>query len=98
MDQDGYYWLLDHIAPLIVGNNKYEEESKKRPPTQWMTTASEAFAMLCLENYYNNIQDVASNNSNIRKPLWTSKGIGVKQNQGWSKEGLEKFGVYCKAC
>jgi cytochrome c1 len=49
------------------------------------------------QNYYNNIQDLASNSSTVRKALWTNKGLGAKRNQGWSKEGLERFGAYCKA-
>jgi hypothetical protein len=96
-DPASYGWLLDNIAPLIVGSGKYKEECKRVPPTSWMTPSSEAFAVLCLENYYENIQDVASNKSIIRKPLWTNKGLGAKRNQGWSKEGLERFEEYCKA-
>jgi hypothetical protein len=61
-----------------------------------MTPSSEAFAVLCLENYYDNIQDIASNRSTVRKPLWTCKGLGAKRNQGWSLEGLNKFDTYCK--
>jgi hypothetical protein len=95
-DAESYTWMLDNIAPLIVGNGKYKEECKQMVPTSWMTTSSEAFALLCLENYYGNIQDIASNKSTIRKPLWTNKGLGAKRNQGWSKEGLKRFADYCK--
>jgi hypothetical protein len=96
-DPVSYAWMLDNIAPLIVGNGKYKEESKQVLPTSWMTPSSEAFAVLCLENYYDNIQDIASNKSTISKPLWTNKGLGAKRNQGWSRNGLIKFAAYCKA-
>jgi hypothetical protein len=96
-DQESYAWMLDNIAPLVVGSEKYKAENKRVPPTSWMTTSSEAFAVLCLENYYDNIQDIASNEATIRKPLWTNKGLGAKRNQGWSREGLKKFAEYCKA-
>jgi hypothetical protein len=96
-DPETYTWMLDNIAPLIVGNGKYREECKQMIPTSWMTTSSEAFALLCLENYYENIQDIASNKSTIRKPHWTNKGLGAKRNQGWSREGLTRFAEYCKA-
>jgi hypothetical protein len=96
-DPESYAWMLDNIAPLIVGNGKYKEESKQKLPTSWMTPSSEAFAVLCLENYYDNIQDVASNKSTISKPLWTNKGLGAKRNQGWSRDGLTRFEKYCKA-
>lgn len=96
-DPESYAWMLDNIAPLIVGSGKYREECKRVPPTSWMTPSSEAFAVLCLENYYDNIQDIASNKCDIRKPLWTNKGLGAKRNQGWSREGLERFEACCKA-
>jgi hypothetical protein len=96
-DPVSYAWMLDNIAPLIVGNVKYKEECKQVVPTSWMTPSSEAFALLCLENYYDNIQDIASNKTTIRKPLWTNKGLGAKRNQGWSKEGLNQFATHCKA-
>jgi hypothetical protein len=96
-DPVSYAWMLDNIAPLIVGYVKYKEECKQVVPTSWMTPSSEAFALLCLENYYGNIQDVASNKTTIRKPLCTNKGLGAKRNQGWSKEGLNKFATLCKA-
>jgi hypothetical protein len=96
-DPDSYAWMLDNIAPLIVGNGKYREECKRVLPTSWMTPSSEAFAVLCLENYYDNIQDIASNKSTISKPLWTNKGLGAKRNQGWSRDGLTRFAKYCKA-
>jgi hypothetical protein len=89
-----YAWLLDNIAPLVVGSGKYKEESKRMCPTKWMTPSSEAFAILCLENYYDNIQDVASNWGTIRKPLWTSKGLGARRNQGWNIDGMEHFEAY----
>jgi hypothetical protein len=89
--------MLDNIAPLVVGSGKFKEESKKCLPTKWMTPSSEAFAVLCLENYYDNIQDIASGKASVRKPLWTNKGLGAKRNQGWSREGLEKFKANCEA-
>jgi hypothetical protein len=95
-DPESYAWLLDNIAPLIVGSEKYKADYKRVPPTSWMTPSSEAFAVLCLENYYDNIQDIASNRSTVRKPLWTNKGLGAKRNQGWSLEGLNTFDKYCK--
>jgi hypothetical protein len=88
---------LDNIAPLVVGNGKYKEKCKLVLPTSWMMPSSEAFAVLCLENYYDNIQDIVSNNSTIRKPLWTNRGKGSKRNQGWSREGITRFEQYCKA-
>jgi hypothetical protein len=94
-DPETYAWLLDNIAPLIVGSEKYKADYKRVPPTSWMTPSSEAFAVLCLENYYDNIQDIASNQSTVRKPLWTNKGLGAKRNQGWSLEGLTNFDKYC---
>jgi hypothetical protein len=96
-DPDAYAWMLDNIAPLVVGSGKFKEESKKCLPTKWMTPSSEAFAVLCLENYYDNIQDIASCKASVRKPLWTNKGLGAKRNQGWSREGLEKFKANCEA-
>jgi hypothetical protein len=62
-----------------------------------MTPSSEAFTIMCLENYYNNIQDVADNSSEVCKPLLTAKELGAKRNQGWTKEGLTRFEYYCKA-
>lgn len=93
---ESYAWLLDNIVPLVVGSGKYKEESKRMLPTKWMTPSSEAFAILCLENYYDNIQDVASNCGTVRKPLWTSKGLGARRNQGWSIDGIDHFQAYCK--
>ncbi len=90
-DPDAYAWMLDNIAPLVVGSGEFKEESKKCLPTKWMTPSSEAFAVLCLENYYDNIQDIASCKASVRKALWTNKGLGAKRNQGWSREGLEKL-------
>jgi hypothetical protein len=61
-----------------------KERCKVELPAKWMTPSSEAFTILCLENYYNNIQDIADNSSKVHKPLWTAKGLGAKRNQGWT--------------
>lgn len=91
-----YAWMLDNIAPLIVGVNHFKSECKNKMPTQWLSTSSEAFAVLCLENYYQHVEDAANNKSNVRKPKWTAEGIRAKRNQGWKKEGIAKFDEYCK--
>jgi hypothetical protein len=62
-----------------------------------MMPSSETFALLCLENYYDNIQNIVSCKASVRKPIWTNKGLGAKRNQGWSSEGLERFEDNCKA-
>jgi hypothetical protein len=86
--------MLDNIVPLIVGVKYFKSECKTKPPTKWLTTSSEAFAVLCLENYYNNIDDMASKRMNVRKPRWTSDGVRAKRDQGWKKEGIAKFDEY----
>jgi hypothetical protein len=61
-----------------------------------VNSSSEAFAVLCLENYYQHVEDGANNRTNIWKPKWTAEGIRAKRNQGWKKEGIAKFDEYCK--
>jgi hypothetical protein len=95
-DPATHMWMLDNIVPLIVGVKYFKSECKTKPPTKWLPTSSEAFAVLCLENYYNNIDDSSSNRTMVRKPKWTSDGIRAKRNQGWKKEGIEKFDEYCR--
>jgi hypothetical protein len=95
-DPTTYKWLLDNIVPLIVGVKYFKSECRKVLPTKWLTTSSEAFAVLCVENYYQHVQDTASNRSIIRKPKWTSEGLRAKRNQGWKQEGIAVFEGYCK--
>jgi hypothetical protein len=95
-NKDTYYWLMNNFAPLVVGAETFKKQVKKVPPTVWCTASSKAFTVLCLENYYNNAQDIATNSNGIRKPLWTSEGWGARRNQGWSKMATEKFNSYCR--
>jgi hypothetical protein len=94
-DPETYTWMLNHIVPLVVGVKYYKSECKKTLPTSWLTTSSEAFAILCLENYYHNVEDTVGNKVTIRRPKWTSEGIRAKRNQGWAQEGISKFDEYC---
>jgi hypothetical protein len=96
IDPETYTWMLNHIVPLIVGVKYYKAECKKTLPTNWLTTSSEAFAVLCLENYYQHVVDTAGNKTTIRKPKWTSEGVRAKRNQGWGQEGISKFDEYCE--
>jgi hypothetical protein len=93
-DTETYEWMLDNIAPLIVGMKYYKEQSRLVLPTVWFTKSSEAFALLCIENYYHNVVDSASNKTQIRKPKWTSDGIRAKRNQGWKQDGIARFDTY----
>jgi hypothetical protein len=94
--KDTYYWLLNNFAPLVAGAETFKKQVKKVLPTVWCTASSEAFMVLCLENYYSNVQDIATNSNGVRKPLWTSEGRGARRNQGWSQTGIEKFDSYCR--
>jgi hypothetical protein len=95
-DPETYTWMLNHVVPLIVGVKYYKTECRKTLPTSWLTTSSEAFAVLCLENYYHHVVDTAGNKTVIRKPKWTSEGVRAKRNQGWGQEGISKFDEYCE--
>jgi hypothetical protein len=86
--------MLDHIAPLIVGVKYFKSECKNKMPTQWLSTRSEAFAVLCLENYYQHVEDGANNRYNVwcmEAAKWTVEGILAKRNEGWKKVGIAKF-------
>ena len=87
--------MLNNIVPLIVGAKYYKEQSKLVLPAVWLTRSSEAFAILCVENYYNSAVDAATNKTHVRKPKWTSDGTCAKRNQGWKQEGISKFNAYC---
>jgi hypothetical protein len=71
--------MLNHIVPLVVGVKYYQSECKKTLPTIWLMTHLEAFALLCLNNYYHNVEDTAGNKITIWKPKWTSEGIHAKR-------------------
>jgi hypothetical protein len=91
-----YDWIMNNSAPLVADAKTYKTQVKKVLANVWCTASSKAFTVLCLENYYNNLQDIATNSTNIRKPLWTSEGCGARRNQGWSQARIEKFDAYCK--
>jgi hypothetical protein len=77
-DQETHAWLLDNIAPLIVGVKYYKSQCKVELPTVWLTPSSEAFALLCLENYYGNVVDTTLNRDPTREPKLTAEGIRAK--------------------
>lgn len=95
-DPDTHTWLLDNIAPLIVGVKNYRTQCKIELPAVWLTPSSEAFALLCLENYYGSVVDTTLNRDPTQKPKWTAEGIRAKRNQGWKKEAIDTFDDYCK--
>jgi hypothetical protein len=95
-NKETYEWMMDNIAPLIVGMKYYKEQSRLVLPTVWFTKSSEAFALLCIENYYHHVVDSASNKTLIRKPKWTSHGIRAKRNQGWKQDGITQYDTYYK--
>ena len=89
-DEDTYTWFMNNIVPCVVGKDSYKERVSKLP-TKWVTNSSEAFSLLCIENYYEHIMDLAKNKSTIRTPKWTAGARGAMRNQGWNITGIGRF-------
>ena len=79
----------------MVGRASYQERTN-RVPTEWASNSSEAFTYLCVENYYDHITDLAKMKREIRRPKWTASARGAQRNQGWSKEGVERYRDICR--
>ena len=79
----------------MVGRDSHRERVNELP-TKWVTNSSEAFSLLCIENYYEHIMDLAKNKSSIRPPSWTAGARGAMRNQGWNKTGIGRFKELCR--
>ena len=63
-DEETYTWFLNKILPCVVGRASYMERTNQ-VPTGWASNSSEAFTLLCVENYYDHITDLAKNKPEI---------------------------------
>ena len=90
-DREMFHWLLDNIAPVVVGVKRFEEVKSTQLPSEWLSRSLEAFCLVCLENYFEMVQNQAARETKIAKPLWTADARGKKKNQGWSKEGVRRY-------
>ena len=79
----------------MVGRASYLERTNRKP-TEWASNSSEAFTLLCVENYYDHIVDLAKNKPEIRSPKWTASARGAQRNQGWNKDGINRYREICK--
>jgi hypothetical protein len=95
-NQKTHTWLLDNIAPLIVGVKYYKSQCKVELPTVWQTPSLEAFALLRLEVFYGNMVDTTLSRDPTPKPKWTAEGIRAKRNQGGKNDAIDTFDDYCK--
>ena len=89
-NEDTFEWFMNNIIPCVVGKENFSLRVLKLPST-WVMVSSEAFALLCMENYHDHILDIANHVPNKRSSKYTADGCGAKKNQGWNKEGLQRF-------
>ena len=64
-DADAHYWLLDELAGTITGVEKHKKRSSQEVE-KWLTPSSEAFAILCYENYCNSVESKHKKSENVR--------------------------------
>lgn len=47
-----FAWLVDNIVPEIIGRDLFKKKVEQQMPSAFTSISSEAFALLCVENYY----------------------------------------------
>ena len=89
-DEENYFHFMDHYGPKLVGHKYHEGQCTLVKPEVWMKPTEEAFGLLTLENYHNQVFELVKNNKKVNSK-WTSERKAVR-NQGYDKEGIERFG------
>jgi len=51
-DQETFIWCLENIMMEVVGKQNFTGNLNRQVPSAFITVSSEAFAYVCVENYY----------------------------------------------
>jgi hypothetical protein len=90
-DHGVFEWFLDKIGSVVLGVGLARKEKTHKLPSEWLTVGLEAFALLCLENYWDMILGQVNNRAATEPPKWTADGRGKKKNQGWDQDGIRRY-------
>ncbi len=107
MDRVAYTLFCDEVLSLVVGRNEWKVTSMSKKISEFVTVSDEAFGLLLMENSWElwkqmgerarkgeDIGNAKRGSDDERGGLntkFTMNGGHVKKNQGWSKEGLQRF-------
>ena len=89
-----YRWFCENILCEVIGNQQFTKICKYEPITKFITVSDEAFALVCLKNYYevvkNKVLQSLKNDNNqtqnesekkINSALYTKAGaVSVKKS------------------
>jgi hypothetical protein len=89
--EDVFGWFLDNICACVVGKEMAKKEAAIKLPSEWMTPTQEAFALLCVENYYDMMVDQHNRVPDPATPVWTDGGRGKRRGQGWDQHGITRY-------
>lgn len=106
---EGFHLFCDVFLSRVVGVTEWRESCTSVFVTDMASVSDEAFAILCIENYWDewankNVEeyksevafDATTNTRKKRKTTWgiyTKGATGSRRYGGWSAEGLERFNV-----
>ena len=81
-----YKWFCDTILPEVIGSREFAKLCEFEPLSNFITISDEAFVLVCMENYYEKLQnkvqkEFVSDESNLEEiivpnptPLYTKPG------------------------
>ena len=52
-----YRWFCQNILCEVIGNRQFTKICKYEPISKFITVSDEAFALVCLKNYYEVIKE-----------------------------------------
>jgi hypothetical protein len=86
-----FHWFLDHVASTVIGASAADRVKYIKEPREWLSQSLEAFALLCLENYFDMVKSEVRHDRQKDKPKWTKDARGKRKNQGWDQEGIRRY-------
>ena len=90
-EKESFHWFIDTIASAVVGTAVAEKMKYLKPPREWLSRSLEAFALLCLENYWDMVRSEARKDRMKEQPRWTKDARGKRKNQGWEQAGIRRY-------
>jgi hypothetical protein len=93
-DADVFEWFVDNVLTCILTKGTVDKAKVNKQMSKWVTVGLEAFALLCLENCYEQVSDKVEGKprEDQTRPRWTDGGKGSGTNRGWDLAGMARCG------
>lgn len=90
-----YYWFFDNFGKKMVGMELWKASCRCKRVSEFVKPGLEAFVLVCIENYKDEISDMVAGRASIRKPKYTAQRVegATAKNCGWSDAGISRHKV-----